>query len=396
MKHARLISTVFSVFALALLTYCTTTKQSSDSKGNANWAGGMQELARSLDKLSPYIYSRIEFSDPKNQREIEKAIADYSAGINLVPEHTGEALLGKDPILKFSLRNLKSNSKEALRAFREGELEFSRNILRSSTAACFNCHSTQNLGPQFTFANRQIESQFRLSSTERADYFVATRQFDKALEVLDGVVQSPAALLENPREQLAALRKYLFIQVRVKNDPGPAILLLDRYLSWNHLPYFLMVDAEAWMQSLRQWQQTKASTQKDFLESSKNILKTADKKQLSSYDAGFVDYLRASQVLHEGLRSAKDVNTQAQAYGLLGTSYENLTDASTWNLPEVYYEACVRTVPNSIQAKKCYKSYERSIILGFSGSGGTYIPSEERELLVELKSLAGLKESAKD
>jgi hypothetical protein len=392
MKLVKQTAAILSLALLAMaLIHCTTVNTSSQNSpsGNRDWSSGMQGLAKNLEKLAPYIFSREEFNDPKNRELVGGMIADLAQGAQRVPEHTGEALMGKDPILRYSLARLKSSTNEALKTFHEGQTEYSRNILRATTGLCFNCHSTQNIGPRYVLADNSQNWKLRISPAERADYYVATRQFDKATDALENVVRSPAELLENPQEQLGALKKYLFIQVRVKKDPGPAILVLDRYLSWNHLPYFMALDAQSWMDSLRSWQQDEYHRRNDApLDQAKRLLKKADQKRLVTYDSGFVDYLRASQVLHESLRATQDPITQAQIYGFLGNSYENLSDLGTWDLPEVYYEACVRIHPKSDQSKKCYRDFERVVIMGFSGSAGTFVPAEERELLTELRKIS--------
>jgi len=76
---------------------------------------------------------------------------------------------------------------------------------------------------------------------------------------------------------------------------------------------------------------------------------------------------------------------------MLGQAYDVLPDLGAWNiLPDIYYEACIRERPRSALARQCFKNYERNIVIGFSGSGGTYIPNSERKKLRALKKLAGL------
>jgi hypothetical protein len=58
---------------------------------------------------------------------------------------------------------------------------------------------------------------------------------------------------------------------------------------------------------------------------------------------------------------------------------------------ELYYEACVRELPHSSLAKRCYERYEQSVYVGYTGSGGTNIPDELQVILSELKKLASVK-----
>jgi hypothetical protein len=298
-------------------------------------------------------------------------------------------LLGKDPLVRYSLANLRVNSDQAIRAFDEGHKEFARSALRESVGMCFNCHSTTQLGPQRSFDGSKL-NQFRLTPTEKADFFVATRQFDKAINTLEGVLQSPVSFYDNPHEQVIALKKYLSLEVRVKQDPARAAKTVERFLAQQKLPYFLAMDAESWLKSLRSWTASK-KVQEAPLAKAKALLKSAEKLQTTTgFQTGLVENLRATALLHEALRLTKDNKVRAEIYLLLGKSYDSLSDLGLWDLPEVYYEACVRITPKSDMAKRCYKSFERSVILGFSGSAGVFIPAEERARLSELRELSGL------
>lgn len=379
---------LFIVMLAFTISYCTTLKKERKEPTATDWVSTMQDMANDLKHLAPYIFSREEFNDENNQKKIGVLIKSFVRHSEAVPVHVGEAMLGKDPILQYSVHRLQQNNRQADRAYAEGKREYARHALRESIGLCFNCHTTQNFGPQHDFAGH-IGKGFRLSPTEKADYFVATRQFDSALESLTDVVKSPTALLEDPHEQLRALRKYLFLQVRVKNDPAPAIRLIDMYLAWEKLPYFIASDATAWLESLKSWQKEKPNATSSIQRAQK-LMTQGEKRQVSGYQGGMVDYLRATQVLHEALRINDAASDKAQIYHLLGRSYDTLSDLGIWDLPEVYFEACVRTVPKTARAKECYRDYERSVILGFSGTAGIYLPAEECQRLQELKSLAGL------
>lgn len=366
---------------------CTTSNK-TPTKSEMSWSEGMRGMAQNVEKLMPYVFSRDEFNDQKNHATVQKLVGEFETRVNQVPQHAGEQLLGKDPIVQYSVSRLKANAKLANEAYNAGQIEFARSVLRENVGLCFSCHTTQNLGPQDGFSTTTLNTNFRISPNERADYYVATRQFDKAIASLDVVVRSPMYMLENPHEQLNALRKYLFLQVRVKKDPGPAIVLLDEYLSWKGLPYFVATDVQAWMDSLKKWQNEEGS--QNSMDAAQKLMKNADSLQMVGNEAGLVDYLRASTLFHEQLLVTKTPRQKAKIYNFLGESYETLSDMKLWDLPEFYYEACIRTFPKSAEAKKCYKNFERSIILGYSGSAGIFIPETERQLMTELRALSGL------
>lgn len=377
------------------IVQCSSHKKSEvDTAGNrkfdGSWADRMQGMAKGVERLMPYAFSREEFGNSENKKTIAKLIADFETSIELVPQHAGEEMLGKDPLVKFAISRLKSNTRHALKAFNEGHVEFSRNVLRENMGLCFSCHTTTQFGPENNFSTAKLPSNFRIHPSEKAEYYVATRQFDRAVDILDGVLKSPGSLMDDPHEQVAALRKYLLIQVRVKKDPAAAASLLQNFLNNKNLPYFIANDGETWLKSLLEWQREGKLKGNSFDKAQALLRKAKFKQSNQGYQSALVDYLRASSLLHDSLRETKNAVLQSKIYHLLGQSYETLSETGTWDLPEFYFEACVRTAPKTPISQQCFKDFERSIVLGFSGSAGIFIPKDERERMSELKLISGL------
>jgi hypothetical protein len=392
------LAVLVSIVSFVMLMSCTSADKNKSASNSAHtataadpsWSARMRGMAKNLETLMPYVFSRQEFNDSTNNKRIHDLIAEFSKSVDMVPKHAGEVMLGKDPIVKFSVQRLQSNTRSALEAFDEGHMDYARTVLSESMGLCFNCHTSTQFGPEDSFSTKQLAANFRIYPTERADYYVATRQFDRAIDVLEGVLK-PAGLTanDNPHEQLAALRKYLSLEVRVKKDPVRAASTVESFLQNQKLPYFIATDAEAWLHSLREWQSEK--TPKEPFSRAQTLLKKIGSRQTSQADQGaFVDYLRASSLLHEGLRETAKTETKAKIYQMLGKSYDTLSETGTWDLPEVYFEACVRATPKTSLSQQCYKDYERTVVLGFSGSAGVFLPKEQREHLAELKGIAGL------
>lgn len=374
-----------------LLSCSSKTKvEKSNTNQYGGWASDMRGMAQTVEKLMPYVFSRDEFHDPENTKKIKSYITDYSERVSVVKTHAGEQILGDDPIVKYTIGHLKDSTQQALSAFNEGHREYSRNVLKDSIGACFNCHSSNQLGPQSGFSTAQLGSGFRMYATEKADFYVSTRQYDRAIDVLESVLKTPDSYEGQPHEQVAAIKKYLSLVVRVKRDPARAAQSLNMFLSQGRLPYFIASDAESWLSSIRDWQ-TEKKISTPPLQKAKELLKKADKKQaVGSFQAGYVENLRATTYLHEALKVTQNPQDKAEIYFLLGESYDIISDLGVWDLPELYFESCIRTNPKSKISQKCYKSYEKSIVLGFSGSAGLFLPTAEKNKLAELKKIAGL------
>lgn len=392
--------------AVVLLWGCSSSHKNEGQESSAaeksnvglqktNWPVQMRKLAHDLEGLYPYVASKEEFLDDANSKQISGLIASFEKSVELVPRHAGEEMLGKDPIVKYAVSRLLNNTKQAHSAFSDGHREFARNLLKDNLALCFSCHTTTQLGPENNFSNKVLNSGFRITPTEKASYYVATRQFDRASSSLKEVLKAPVTDNSDLHEKVAALQQYLSLQVRVEKKPEEAIRVVENFLK-NQLPYFIAVDTKAWLRSLKEWQSELNAPQKTlnsshFLAQAKKVISQAKRvREDEGYQSGYVDYLRATSYLHEGLMSTPNINQKAEIYLMLGNCYEALAKSGTWDLPEAYFEACVRALPKTKLAEKCYADYERVTVMGFSGSAGVFLPKSEREHLQELKSISGL------
>lgn len=364
---------------LILVVSCVSSKKPKEK----SWSGSMQDLSKELVDILPYIYSHKDFHDKKNHKKIKLSISKFvQAGHKVSPEQ-GKKFFGDDPIIEYSLRQLNNDMELAYNSFESGKHEFANDVLRQSLQTCFQCHTRANVGPQFKKLKLNF-SGLRMSPLEKADVHVALRQYDKALELLNSEIISPASYYERPFAIEKAVEKYLALMVRVKKDFPTAITALDRFVDRDGLPVYLVDKAKAWRKSLVYWN-NKTLNKKDL---GKLLARSKQMQGEVSYQAGFVENLIASNLIHELIAQTKKPIEKAQYYHQMGEIYESLIDLGFWSLPESYYEACVREVPKTTTAKKCFRDYERNILMGFSGSAGVFIPEDEQQKIKELRSVA--------
>ncbi len=108
-------------------------------------------------------------------------------------------------------------------------------------------------------------------------------------------------------------------------------------------------------------------------------------------DKKMYTFLSIKNYLHANLKKIKSKRTLAEAYMILGDIYNKFVEISVFMVSENNYELCVRTLPKSDLAKNCFEKYERSIVLGYSGSGGIKIPLFEKEKIQSLKKMLSKK-----
>ncbi len=393
------VLTIILMVFLGGMFACTNRPAKQESKNPTSagsaWPGRMQGLSAVLSALMPYAFSRAEFESPKNNAEIKELLGQFVVAAKSVSQHAGEVVMGRDPLVSYGLTRLQSNVQQADQAFSEGHMEFARSVVRESTGLCFQCHSSTELGPRNGFSTVTLEKNFKINMTERAEFYVATRQIDRAIEVLESVLSAPKGVYEDPHETIGSLKKFLALTVRVTKDAPRTVNVLENFVAKNDLPYFLSEDAKEWLKSAKAWRAEgnkikKGTAVADLKRQANNLIKHAQSiEDVQGDSAAYLDHLRASSLLHEALQKARKDSDLAEIYQLLGRSYTILAELGTWDLPEVYFEACVRAVPGTASAKECFREFEKSVIIGFSGSAGVFIPQEEKARLQELKKIAG-------
>jgi hypothetical protein len=141
-----------------------------------------------------------------------------------------------------------------------------------------------------------------------------------------------------------------------------------------------------WHKDLGHWTKN-ANRLKPTIEHARGVLKRNGQRYSQR---NLVNNLVASSLLHQFLMAQPKQTEKAKAYFVLGQIYDELVIEGFWDLPEVYYEMCVRYSPKTELAKGCYRKLHNNITLGYSGSRGTLIPAQEYARLEILRKMAGL------
>jgi hypothetical protein len=374
-------------FLNPLLLGCHSHQPASPPENSAKeWPQHMQGLGVSVMRLVPFIYSEKAFEDPANHKQILDDIRSFGGVAHEITPKMGEHFLGTDPIVKYNLQQLKYDVARAEEAFEMGSLDYSRGTMKNVMNHCFNCHSMNGAPSKINWNISQFQS-LNLTPLERSDLYVATRQFDASKNLLEGLLKDPDYIQALPLDFEAALRRYLALMVRVKKDPKSSLRELEQLQERKGVPFYVQDHLHAWMESLRKWSHEKPS-RKPLLQQARERMSAAHRLQNFAKDhSGDVEYLRATALLHEFLQKEQPPEAEAEAFYLLGQSYEALDEPGFWNIHEVYYESCVRALPKTKQAQNCFRRFEASIYLGYSGSSGIHVPQSERERINDLKAL---------
>lgn len=375
----------FIVAAFCLFQYCHPSVAATDE-----WQGKMKSLAETMNLLMPELVSKnpdgkVIEKAAKNLSELSRDIHKGRASEKLMPPSD------IDPAILFTAAEFSKKTRRAYNAIKQGNTAYGKNQLRSITSYCIACHTRNEKGPDFSNTTLSPKTK-KLSKQELAELFVATRQFDKALAQFKEAIAEEEFARRRPFEWEETVRNALALAVRVKKDPQLAAQIVNSALSSPALPEFEHARLVKWQRAIEKWSgetEAKPVTEEQHVAQMQRLLTEASAEQLYPADrSSEIQFLRASAAAHDVLSVSKNPRLVAEALKTAGTAYDVLANPSLWPIHEFYYESCVRKYPHTDVAKDCYTRLQQSMYYGYTGSSGTHIPDDGRELLLELKNLS--------
>ena len=356
------------------------------------WSAKMREMEAVLRKLLLDVTNDDRFNDKRYFKEIEKNAARFAALAHDISKGTRKSP-DQDLSLEMIGSDFSEEAKYASKALADGHRAYARTMLSSMTRYCVACHTRTNGGP--SFADPGSESKIRgFDAYSRGNYFTAVREFDRALTEYEKILADPKSVETDPMEYERALRAGLSIAVRVKREPDLGIRLVDRVATNAKTPYFLREQAKDWKKSLVEWKAEKPGDLSDpsrlYAEANRLVEKARATQKFPTDRSADILYLRASGLLHELLGKKPSGLVGSNALYLTGLSYDVLDDYGIRDSAGFYYRACIRLSPHTEVSSACYRKYEEDVYFGYTGSGGTYIPSDVRARMNELESLSSV------
>jgi tetratricopeptide (TPR) repeat protein len=353
-----------------------------------DWSKRMDELRSLLSEMLPNLISDQEFNSPKNFKTIEaeaKKLAELAHGM---PEGK---LPDADPSVNLIAGLFKNEITNAYGHLINGRREYARSVLKSVPRYCIACHTRSSSSLDLS-SLQQVVPQILDTSLERAEFFDATWQFDRALNEFEKILNDPEVVKDHQLDWQRAAYYAIATSVRVKRDPDRALAVVNLIIKGDEVPQFMKRDAHQWQESLMQWKNETTgnfSSSSDLMNEADRLISLATNLQKYPTDrSGDIFYLRASSYLHDFLTQYPKSPGTAKALLMLGTCYEMLQAPELWFVHELYYEACIRKAPNTEIAQTCYTRYEQSIFFGYSGSSGLSLPYDVKKTLKELKKLS--------
>lgn len=379
------------ILPFLLILFCCATKSVQTTPNSGQWSNKMHELSQVLSSLFPYVWSKEEFHNQNNFNVIESKIKQLSNLAHKVNDKNKMESPDEDPAITFLARNFEADMSRAYDAFGSGSKEYARHSLAVATNHCINCHSRNQVGPQFETLSLNFDFT-KLNPFARGEAYMATRQFKKAVAEYEKLAAREDLIAKYPFEMEKVLKRGLSVYIRVLDDPDGALLMVQNFLKHKDMPLFLEKQAQFWEKDLSAWKKegkNKIWRSASYLKKMQELINDADHRDgLTGFDDPLVSYLRATALGHTYLAKYKSDPMLAEVLFHMGVCYESMQDLGYDSLSDDYYSQCIREKPHSPVAVKCLYRYEQNVFLGYTGSSGTHVPPEVRAQLRELRELA--------
>lgn len=352
--------------------YLLATKS---AKGETpNWSASMRSLQKNLTDLEPFLFNLKDYNDPSKQTFIKEklaALAKESKNIGHNP-----TMIDRDPTVRFVASQFASDLERASLSFNEGKTEFARYQVMKVASACIQCHTRMQQGPAFNFS--KSESFFNLMPpADQAEYLIASRRFDQAYDILIKQLEQEGPAKPNvwQAERMVGLALTIAVQYQQNIKNTEKLMTVLQKNKSTAVP--IRDRMSGWKKSIDKWKG----------ESTK-VLSLDDYQKILKSKSSEIDAMRIIPGILSILSEKLSQEKLGQGLLLAGEAYEVLAPLFPMELHENYYESCVRNVPHTAMAKKCFMKLQDSIRSGYSGSRGVNIPLDIEVWLNNLNKLA--------
>jgi len=345
----------------------------------------MRDAYQEARTLYGYVWSNDLFYDPRSEKTIAKSLERMSG--NFHKAELDAPLEAFEPGFRVALMTQKNLLTDVSARFKEGKKEYAMWRLRGMAANCIACHSRYQAPVNFVGDLPSAPNQLPETLMSQGEFLFATRQFDKAGELLYQMAQQFSASQAGWQYQFQALKLWLVIEVRTKNNPGKSAEMLNQYLAAADVPPVYRSSILSWVQDLRALDKRPPSDRPSLTEAKRLLEPLSMESTIDDEERHLVTTLRATSLLHELLQGSPSVDEKRQGTYLLALAYFHIPLSLFEPFVDQYLEMTVREYSHTPEALSAVKYYEHRLRSGLGISGSELAP-DQLKVLLELKKLA--------
>ncbi|MBC7714723.1 MAG: hypothetical protein H7177_15360 [Rhizobacter sp.] len=367
----------------------TTLSKEEESKIQAKAV--MDGVYGSFLKVVPYLYSdensMLELKTNKAKKdELLKNLTDLS---DFFKSATHVEYFDR-PGFRPSLETMNSHLTDTINSVNNNNFVFAQKRLSALTALCINCHTQLSAsGISNAFGEALNKSKREKFDTDFAygNYLYLIRQFDESEKYL--LLALERALVESRSHELyTSIRRIISIHTKIKFDYKKAHEFVTKFGNDPRMPGLAKENLQDWGRSLDKWKNFNPDSPivvEDFIK--KYLSPLEEIKEQKGLGDNDITLLISAGILSKYLNDHPKTKSAPQILYWLSVAERRLSNTYFFTISDLYLKDCIKLYPASPYAKKCYGLYEDNINFGFTGSGGTDVPPEEKTELTRLRSL---------
>jgi hypothetical protein len=292
------------------------------------------------------------------------------------------------PGFRPSLDTINKHIDDTVSAVKNNNYIFAQKRMKALTSLCISCHSQlSEVASENAFGNAicNVKKEAFGSNYAFGNYLFLVRRFNDSEKYFDLAI-TEAVKSNDDQELFASLRRIISIHTKINFNPSLADSFIKKYQGDKSLPVLAQDQLKIWSRSLKKWKNFNPKKIKSIESFIKIYLAPLeDNKDKIASGENDITLLVSSGVLSKYLNdNPKSKNVPGILYWL-SIAERRLSNSFFFSLSDLYLKDCVRLYPKSKYGKKCYQEYADNIEFGYSGSGGTDIPKEEKQELDALK-----------
>jgi hypothetical protein len=343
------------------------------SLGETSRSALMKKVYKNFLILQSYLHEPNKFKSEKNGAAITGLLHKMNETFHSTADFP--KAMAKKPGFAARLTLLRAMLTDAEKSFGEGKKDWVLWRLTTMSNHCISCHAAHNVSIAF---DGDTAGELPSDPYRRGDFYLATRQYKKSSkEFLKAAVKPPR---DGERSPFDALRKWLFIQVRISQNPTATLASLETIQDKVLLTRHQAGELSEWTKSLERWSLEQGTPGEPLQKAEELLRQGLSVSDPIETEVGQIEVLRALALLHSLLDEPRTADAhRRKALYLLGLSYSKIPMFFMYELPELYLEECIRTYPKTEEAQLSYKLYRYLVLQNFTGSSGAHLPKEEEE-----------------
>lgn len=372
---------------LSLFIFQANTGFAADTKTEAKQI--MDGVYESFVKVVPYVYTdekKLEGlrTDADQKERLLKNLTDISEFF----KSARHVEYFQRPGFRPSLETINHHMSDTINAVKGNNFIFAQKRLKALTALCISCHSqlSENAAEN-TFGNaiKKVKRENFESDFAYGNYLFLVRRFSESEKYFDLAIEK--SINDQAEEELyPSLRRMISINTKIELNPKKANLFIDKYIANPKLPVLAKSTLQTWKKSLGKWKNFNTKKVKSIDGFIKTYLAPLElEKGQTASGENDVTLLIGSGVLSKHLNDSPKTKLAPEILYWLSIAERRLSSTYFFSLSDLYLKDCVKLYPKSKYARKCFNEYAENIEFGYSGSGGTDIPVEEKQELERLK-----------